>query len=235
MTARLLLMFVALLCAGSAQAAIKVAENAASPALRIDAAGNAEVSWKERGVRKYLLVPKSGRVLPGGRLSGHDVSKPTSTVKIPFKRVLRRTPDGSLWALQAWQVVKGGPVDLRFSRWKGAPTGVTAEAECCANDGETLSGAAAYQGMPIFGSSPTTGGIRVKIFVYVDCFGCLGAAGWQRLTAIPPRAPDGSYSLFVRPAWLADRYRAILAGPNLGWAYTPDALAEAATGRADPL
>ena len=216
--------------AGSAGAAILVAPNAKSPTLRVDARGNAEVSWKDSsGARKYLLIPPRGRVLPGGRLPGRDVSKATRAVAVPFKKLLRRTPDGRFWALQAWQVVKGGPIDLRFSRWRGEPTEVTAETECCRNDGETLSGVATFHGQPLFGSSPTTAGKQVRIFAYVDCDSCLGGNGWQRLVGVPPRSPDGSFSLFVRPDWLAERYRVVLAGPNLGATYAPDALAIAQT------
>lgn len=222
--------------AGAAQGAIQVADDARKPTLRVDARGNAEVSWQDRsGGRRYLLIPRRGRVLPGGRLPGREVSKPTRAAKIPFRRALERTPDGAFYALQAWRVVKGGPVQLRFSRWRGEPTEVTAAAECCRNEGETLAGAASFQGRPLFGRSPTTAGTRVRIFVYVDCFRCGGARGWERLLGVPPRPPDGSYSLFVRPDWLADRYRLVLAGPNLGWSYTPDAVAFAATAQPAPV
>jgi hypothetical protein len=216
---------VAATAAGAAGAAIQVASDARHPTLRVDARGYAEVGWRAKdGSRHTLLVPPSGRVLPGGHLTGKDVSRRGATA-IPFKRVVRTTPDGALWALQAWQVVKGGPVDLRFSRWRGSPTEVTATAACCRNGGETLAGAAAFQGRPLFGSSPTTGGTSVRIFAYVDCFGCQGHSGWSRIAGVATKAPDGSYTLFVRPAWVADRYRVTLAGPNLGWTYAPDAVA----------
>lgn len=211
------------LLSGSAGAAIQVAAGALAPTLKVDGRGYAEVAWKTKGgARHTLLIPPQGRVLPGGRLPGRDVSRATAAVQIPFKRVLRQTPDGAFWALQAWQVVKGGPVHLRFSRWRGEPTVVTAELT-----GETLSGAASFQGQPLFGRSPTTGGKQVRIYVYVDCSGCLGRSGWTRLIGVPPRSPDGSYSLGIRPDWLAGRYRVTLAGPNLGWSYTPDASAVA--------
>jgi hypothetical protein len=228
--ARLLLVLAALslaVPAGAARSAIKVTGNGLGPTLRVDAQGYAEVGWKTSdGARHTLLVPPNGRVLPGGRLPGRDVSKPTTAVQIPYRRVLRRTPDGAFWALQAWQVVNGGAVDLRFSRWRGEPTTVTAHATCCRLDGETLDGAADFQAQPLFGSSPTTGGKSVRIFAYVDCFACRGD-GWSRLAGVATRPPDGSYSLFIRPVWLGARYRVTLAGPNLGWTYAPDAVAVA--------
>jgi hypothetical protein len=37
--------------------------------------------------------------------------------------------------------------------------------------------------------------------------------------------PDGSFSALVRPKWKAKRYRALVAGPNIGASYAPDAQA----------
>src|SRR5881296_1687451 len=67
------------------------------PALRVDARGNAEVSWTARGSRHTVLVPGTGRYLPGGTLSGPDVSQPASAVVIPSRQALRRTSDGRYW------------------------------------------------------------------------------------------------------------------------------------------
>ena len=61
----------------------------------------AEVSWTAAGVRRYVFVPPTGRVYPGRRLAAADVSRSSSVVALPFRRVLRRTPDGRLWALCA--------------------------------------------------------------------------------------------------------------------------------------
>ena len=219
--------------AGPAHAAIQVASDARSPTLRVDAQGYAEVGWKAKdGTRHTLLIPPKGRVLPGGRLPGRDVSKTTAAAEIPYARVLRQTPDGAFWALQAWQVVRGGPTDLRFSRWRGEPTAVTAGATCCRYGGERLEGSAAFQGEPLFGSSPTTAGKQVRIFVYVDCFACPGAAaGWKRIAGVATKPPGGSYSLFIGPDRLGARYRVTLARPNLGWTYAPDAVAVAESAR----
>ena len=54
--------------------------------------------------------------LDEGRQSTHQVPG------LPFARVIRRGPDGRFYALQTWRVEPGGPVELHFSRWKGAPT-----------------------------------------------------------------------------------------------------------------
>ena len=93
----------ALTLAGPAGGSITIATNAQAPALRVDAAGNAEVSWSAGGRRQFVLVPPRGQVYPGRRLAGRDVSKAASGVALPFGRALRRTQDGRLWALQAWR------------------------------------------------------------------------------------------------------------------------------------
>ena len=219
--------------AGAPAASILVASDARNPTLRVDAEGVAEVSWRTAdGERRYLLIPPTGLVLPGGRLDRPDVSSATAAAPIPFKRVLRRTPDGTLFALQAWPKSSGGPIELRFSRWTGEPTELTVAATCCKQNNETLEGAALFHGKPLFGSSPTPEGKRVRIFVYLDCFACQGSPrSWKRMTGVSTQGPGGTYSYFVPDRSLARRYRAILPGPNLGTTLAPDALAVAKSAR----
>jgi len=212
---------IALVWAGSANASITVAYDAQRPALRVDAAGNAEVSWSSGGARRYLLVPPRGRVLPGARLSGRDVSRAASAPPLPFRKVLRRTPDGRLWALQAWRARAGGPVELHLARWRGQPTRVT-----LALTGDALEGSAEFQGRAVTGFSPTPEGKRLRHYAFLECLGC-GAAGWKRMTGVATRR-DGSFRVLLRPAWRGTRYRAIVAGPNRGATLAPVASASAA-------
>jgi hypothetical protein len=217
-------LFVVLLAAataGPAAGSIAVAYDTQRPALRVDARGNAEVSWTAGGARRYLLVPPRGRVLPGARLSGRDVSRAAGAPRLPFQRVLRRTPDGRLWGLQTWRATAGGPVELHFSRWRGAPTRVTFTVT------ETvLEGSADFQGRAVTGFSPTPEGKRLRHFAFVDCLGCGGTRTWKRLTAVRTRA-NGSFRVFLRPAWRGSRYRVTVAGPNRGTTLAPVASAVA--------
>jgi hypothetical protein len=212
----------AVLCATAlaapAAGSITAATNAQRPALRVDARGYAEVSWSEGGARRTLLIPPSGRYLPGGTIEGPDVSRRTSVPGLPFARVVRRTPDGRLWALQAWRVQPGGPVELRFARWQGEASTVEADVTL-----RRLAGTARYGGRGIFGTSPTTAGTPIRHYAFVDCLRCQGAAGWRRLLGVRLQGPRGSFSLLLRPAWAAPRYRVTVAGPNRGWTYAPDA------------
>src|SRR6187200_2274461 len=52
-------------------------------------------------------------------------------------------------------------------------------------------------------------------------------AGWKRMLGVAPKA-DGSFSAFVKPEWKGKRYRALVAGPNIGTTFAPDAQAIAA-------
>lgn len=215
----------ALTCADCAYASIWVADNARNPALRVNAQGYAEVSWTTTsGSRSYLLVPPTGKLYPGRRLSGSDVSTPTGDVQVPMKRVLKQTPDGKYWALQAWRPKKGGPVELHFSRWKGAPTELTLDMSCCKYGKETLQGDAVFQGTPVYGYSPTPEGKKMRAYVYLECFACTaGSGGWASMLGVATRSPGGTFSVLMRDNWSGSKYRARIAGPNRGRTLAPDA------------
>jgi hypothetical protein len=145
-------------------------------------------------------------------MKGRDVSSRTGAVRIPLKRVLKRTPDGAFWALQSWK--RCGRVELHFSRWRGAPTRLTAVARCCRGGREIVRGDVTFHRRPVF---------RAK--VYLDCFACrLNPKGWARF-AVRTTRRNGSYSVRIRPAWSGRRYRATVVGPNFGWTRAPDARA----------
>jgi hypothetical protein len=182
------------------------------PSLRVNAAGSAEVGWlTAQGVRHYAVVTPRGRVLWGQRMAGRDVSVQTKAVRIPLKRVLKRTPDGTFWALQSWRR-KCSRAELRFSRWKGVPTKLTAATVCCVAGGERLRGRVTFHQRPVY-----------RARVYLDCFACpLRPSGWARF-AVRSTRQDGSYSVRIRAAWAGRRYRATAVGPNFGWTRAPDA------------
>ena len=148
----------------AASASITVATDAQRPALRVDAAGNAEVSWTAGGERRYVLVPPTGPCFPGRQLSGADVSRPAAAPALPFPSSAAAHPrQGALWALQTWRVRPGGPVELRFSRWRGEPPLVALAAEL-AFEGELLAGRATFAGRAVPLTSPTPEGTRVRSF-----------------------------------------------------------------------
>ena len=111
----------ALAAAHSAAAAITVGTKATAPALRVDAQGNAEVSWMSAGRRATMLVPTSGRMRAGATLPAADVSQALRGTHIPFQRVLRVGPGGWYYALQSWRLRANGPVELRSRGGEACP------------------------------------------------------------------------------------------------------------------
>ena len=220
---------VALVAAVPATASITVAKNAKRPSLRVNGQGYAEIGWTERGVRRTVLVAPRGGLLPGARIRGRDVSRATTAITIPFRRVLRQTPDGRYWALQSWRVRQDGPVELRFSRWRGAPTRVTASVIL----ERRLVGGAEFGGAPVPDWSRMPASRRVRTYAYVDCFGCPAAPGsWRRLLAVAPT--NGTFGLTLTPERRGTQYRVSVTGPNVGADYAPDAMTVVASGPPPP-
>jgi hypothetical protein len=170
-----------------------------------------------------VLVPPHGQLTHGGSLAGADVSRRVAAT-VPLALVQRRTPDGRLWALQAWRVKAGGPVELHLARWSGAPTKLT-----LATDGTRLTGTVSFHGRPVTGATSTLEGKHPRIYVYLDCFGCGGGAGWTSMLGVRPN-PDGTFAVAIQPQWVGTRYRATVAGPNVGMTFAPDARAVVAAG-----
>jgi hypothetical protein len=196
-----------------AAASVCVANGARSPVLRVNRGGTAEVRWETpAGKRRYGIIRPGGFCLDrGARMSGRDVSQRASRVAIPFPRVVKRTPDGRLWALQAWRRRPDGPRELRFSRWTGQPPRLTARTTCCHRNRRVLRGRVIYHRRPV-----------AQAIVYIDCFAC--ATRPRRWTRIAERrtGQSGRFELIIRPKWRGESYRATLLGPNFGWVRAPD-------------
>jgi hypothetical protein len=175
------------------------------------------VRWSQAGRPVTVLVTAHGTLTHGGSLTGPDVSKPAHLGGVPAAASLRSTPGGSLWALQLLSPGAGKPVSLDLSHWHGVPT--TLE---LSSDGTHLTGSVRFGGRPVTGSSTTLAGLRPRVYVYLDCFGCGGQAAWSSMLGVAPRA-DGTFSVLIRPTWKGSRYRATVAGPNDGLTYAPDA------------
>jgi hypothetical protein len=224
----------ALACLGPApaHASIKIAGDAHNASLQVDAAGNAVVNWTATdGSRHSLLVLRDGSVRYGGTLSGGDVSRATTEVTLPWVVAVRRTPDGSFYALQSWRRLATGPVELRFSRWRGAATSLTLRAVCCKWGSENIEGSASFHGRPVYGSKVTPQGAPLDPYgrnVYLDAY---RGGHWVRMMGILTHRPTGLFSLWIRPAWAGSAYQGTISGPNWGWTLAPDAEARTPSSR----
>jgi len=222
MTIRLLIAKLALAVVGllvvapGALGSVSVGSGAAAPKLRVDAKGNAEVSYTQGGVRKTVLVPVEGAVVYGGMLAGGDVSRAVSSPKLPYLKVLRSGPGGWVYALQTWPA-RTGPPELRFSRWQGAPTKLTFIAKR-ASGGISLTGKVTYAGKPIPTSSAAPGGVKVREYVFIDQ---QVAGKWKVVGGVTVKT-NGTYEHMLYGGQSGDRFRASVAGPNIGAVYAPD-------------
>ena len=208
----------------AAEASIKVAGNAHNVSLRVNAKGHATVFWTPgSGRHRTAVVAPSGRITWGKVARGRDVSRPSSAYGLPMLVAQRQTPNGRLWALQAWQRLRNGPVELRFSRWYGAPTKLVLRAWCCKWRSEVARGRATFHGRPIFGYRNTPSGVPLDGLgrnVYIDSF---RQGRWVRLMGILTHRPTGKFGLWIRKHWRGTQYRAKMVGPNWGKMLGPDA------------
>jgi hypothetical protein len=221
----------ALAAAAPASASLMVASWARSPTLKVVAGGAAEVDWTAGGTRHSAVIYRNGARRYGAHLTGRDVSFPTTGVSIPMALAIRQTSNGSFWALQAWRRLQGGPLELRFSRWKGAPTLLTLSAVCCKWHSENVVGRATFHGRAIYGYRATRTGVPLDKYgrnVYLDTF---RGGAWRRMMGILAHRPTGRFSLWIRPHWQGTAYRGTIEGPNWGWTLGPDAQAVTHTSR----
>jgi hypothetical protein len=208
----------------SAQASIKIAGGAHDASLRVNAKGFATISWTTSGgARRLAMVAPSGKTTWAHAASGKDATHATDELKLPMLVALRKGPSGRFFALQSWRRLKGGPVELRFSRWFGKPTKLPIHAVCCKWRSEMVKGRATFHGKPIYGYSNTPEGVPLDKYgrnVYIDF---MKRGKWRRTMGILTHRPTGRFSLWIRPYWRGSAYRARMIGPNRGRTLAPDA------------
>ena len=125
-----------------------------------------------------------------------------------------------MYALEAWRVLPGGPVELRYARWRGTPTLARLSARQTTT-GVLLSGSATLAGHAVPATSRTPAGKVLRQYAYFDVF---RGGLWQRIGGVAVRK-DGTFRRLVSPARAGERYRVLVPGPNVGTTYAPDALA----------
>jgi hypothetical protein len=145
-------------------------------------------------------------------------------------------PDGSYWALQAWQRelpnygLPATPAqavwELRLSHWTGALPVLTLHTDWAWHQWDHLYGTFSYRGAPVFGFAATSTGNPLDRFgrnVYVDTFDSVYGTGWRRENSFLTHRPTGVFCYSVnphgtRPAGTGTEYRATVIGPGV----TPD-------------
>jgi hypothetical protein len=176
--------------------------------------------------------------------SFRDGCGPYTGPALPFLVAACAAPDGSFWALQAWQrrlPLLGvlpfrpgdGDIELHVSHWSG-PLALLEVWGNWTYGGvyEGLFGRLTYLGMPVHGFAATRDGNprdRYGRNLYIDTLNSGYGPGWQRKAAIlahrargtfchsfvPQAPPPGYPSQEVRPASPGERHRVVVSGPGV--------------------
>jgi hypothetical protein len=227
--------------------------------LAIDERGRALVTYRDGGrVRRVLVwgainddlrfrIDYTGGANGSGRPEWkdfRDASRPYDGPELPWLVVARRAPDGSYWALQAWQRMLPNlgytpwrPLqqvwELHVSHWRGPLPQLEIWLDWV-RDGrfEHLFGRFTYQGKPVYGMSSTPQGKPLDPHgrnIYVDTYDSAYGAGWKRENSFLTHRPNGNfcYGFYphdppswyppgpTRPPGVGARYRATAIGPGV--------------------
>lgn len=259
------LFVVAAVCAAStatsAAASQLIDRNASGIRLAVNARGEALVSYTAHGRGKHVLAwgainaraPSQARPQVAFRFDyaggfgkyhrpywkhfGHYCGAYTGQ-PIAWLVAACTAPDGSNWALQAWQrslpnygVFANGARsawDLRLAHWTGSQAALTVKTDWTYHRFDHLYGSLAYGGRPVFGFHSTRLGNPLDGYgrlIYVDTLDSRYGAGWRRENSFVTHRPTGIFCYGFFPhgrhrAGKGTRYRATAVGPGV----TPDVL-----------
>jgi hypothetical protein len=154
-----------------------------------------------------------------------------------------KAPDGSYWALQAWQRalpdygVTPTPTqavwELRLSHWTGALPVLTISTDWAWHQWDHLYGTFTYGGSPVFGFTSTLAGEPLDTFgrnIYVDTLDSVYGAAWKRENSFLTHTGTGVFCYSVNPhgshpSGKGTQYRATVEGPGV----TPDVMWQGAS------
>ena len=157
---------------------------------------------------------------------------------LAWKVTACKAPDGSYWALQAWQrmlpnygVAPSGAQaawELRLSHWTGALPVLTISTDWAWHQWDHLYGTFTYSGSPVFGFRATPGGNPLDSFgrnIYVDTYNSTYGKGWRRENSFLTHTNTGVFCYSFNPhgshpAGKGTHYRATVEGPGV----TPDVM-----------
>lgn len=260
-------LLVSLVLPAGAHASQLIARDARDVTLRVDARGQALVSYRAKGKQWTVLAwgatnarhPTPGRPQVAFRVDYSGGWRTyRKTLSRGFVNVCRRyagpplawfltgctTPDGSHWALQAWQ--RGLPnlgidpwkplqasSELRLSHW----TGELPKLEVWTNWAyskrfDHLFGRLTYLGQPVYGFAASSKGAPADGFgrnIYLDTYNSAYGPGWKRENSFLshrgtgvfcygfyPHDPYPGYpAVGRRPPGKGERYRATVVGPGV--------------------
>jgi hypothetical protein len=259
--ALVLLVLAALSAAPTASPSQLLDDNATGVKLAVNGKGEALVTYTANGRQKHILVWGAVNASPPARgkkqvefkldySGGYGKYRKTywktfGSTCLPYDgpplawRVTAcKAPDGSYWALQAWQrklknygVPSSGRSagwELHLSHWTGALPVLTVGTDQSTPANDHLYGSLAYGGTGVHGFGATRAGVPLDSFgrnIYVDTFDSPYGSGWKRENSFLTHGSGGTFCyLFARhgsrPVGNGSQYRATVIGPGV----TPDVM-----------
>lgn len=230
----------------SAQASTIIARNASHITLIVNDKGQALISFKEAGKKRRLMAwgavnarlpnPYSAQVefklsFAPGRF--HGVCLPYDGPALAWLVRACRAPDGSYWALQAWQRMNadyggvGSSWELHLSHWTGPLAALTINLDWKYGQ-RHLFGTLVYKNHGVYGFSSSSSGNPNDSYgrnIYVDTFNSRYGRGWRRDNSFLTHKPKGTfcygfYPHGTHPSGAGSKYRATVIGPGV----TPDVM-----------
>jgi hypothetical protein len=249
--------------AGTAHASQLVDRNAQDVKLAVNAKGEAMITYRDAGVVKHVLAwgainaiapTRTRRQVElrldyaGGWGKYHakywqhfgSTCGAYDGPPLVWKVTACKAPDGSYWALQAWQrelpnyglvaSPKQAVWELRISHWTGPLAVLTINTDWAWHQWDHLFGTFTYDGAPVYGFSSTRAGNPLDSFgrnIYVDTFDSAYGFGWKRENSFLTHVGDGVFCYSFNPhgsnpAGKGTKYRATVEGPGV----TPDVMWE---------
>ncbi len=247
--------------AATARASQLIDRNAAHATLEVDAKGEALVGYQAGGHVKHVLAWGAVNAIAPTR-SRPQVSfaldyaggwgkyqtdywktfanacGPYTGQRLAWLVAACTAPDGSYWALQAWQrmlpnygaapTAAQAAWELRLSHWTGALPVLTVATDWAWHRFDHLFGTFVYDGSPVFGFRATSAGTPLDSFgrnVYVDTLDSAYGPGWRRENSFLTHTGSGAFCYSVNPhgdhpAGKGRAYRATVEGPGV----TPDVM-----------
>jgi hypothetical protein len=263
---RLTLLLVAVLAAvlaSSANASQLIDRNATGVKLEVNTKGEALITYRAGGKVKHVLAwgaanaiaPTQSRPQVAFKLDyaggwGKYHTDYWKTFKnacaaydgpaLAWSVLACTAPDGSYWALQAWQrmlpnygvapTAAQAAWELRLSHWTGELPVLSVSTDWAWHQWDHLFGTFTYDGSPVYGFKATPGGNPLDSFgrnVYVDTYDSAYGSGWKRENSFLTHTGTGAFCYSVNPhgshpAGKGTKYRATVEGPGV----TPDVMWE---------
>lgn len=233
----------ALSLAPFAGASTIVARNAGAASLRVRG-GTAIVTYRDRGRLRHVLASGAiGARLPNARLPqvsfrlrygaggvGGGSCGRYDGPALPLLVAACKAPDGSYWALQAWQRLLAdyggtrGPFELHLSHWRGAlPTLSVWQDWSYHGRFDHIFGRLTYHGRGVHGFASTSRGNPLDGYgrnLYLDTLDSAYGPGWHRDNGFLAHGPGGTfcYGLYPHgshPSGRGRAYRLTVLGPGV--------------------